>query len=291
MKRIKQIINYISLKIKPYYLIIKYDYKTDSLKIKTYHTFEDRAIKTLELFMIAFEQIKNKIKGNFTLKINTGDYCCSKRKIFAYSNDESVKNKIVSIPDFFFINWKETGVDDYDELCKKIVDESKKAYKYNKLFWIGNQYTHKTREKLLELSKKDNRIEAYGMQWNVVKGKNTPTKYVSLIDHVKYKYLIDIQGNGWSARTKVLFFTGRPLFLVDRKWKEYWYKDIKPFIHYIPVKEDLSDLVEKIDWAEKNYKKANLIAKNAQKFAINNLTKSKAIEEFEKIIVNASIRK
>ena len=91
------------------------------------------------------------------------------------------------------------------------------------------------------------------------------------------------------CKNKSFVFYWQTIFQVDRKQKEYWCKDIKPFVHYISVKEDLSDLVEKIDWAEKNNKKANLIAKNAQKFAINNLTKSKAIEEFEKIIVNASI--
>jgi len=38
---------------------------------------------------------------------------------------------------------------------------------------------------------------------------------------------------------------------------------LKPDKHYIPVKQDLSDLLEKIDWARKNDAVVQQIAKNA----------------------------
>lgn len=48
-----------------------------------------------------------------------------------------------------------------------------------------------------------------------------------------------------------------------------WYFDveIKPWIHYVPINEDLGDLREKMEWAEKNEKKAKQIARAGTIFA------------------------
>jgi spore maturation protein CgeB len=42
---------------------------------------------------------------------------------------------------------------------------------------------------------------------------------------------------------------------------------LKPFVHYIPIKKDFSDLFEKIEYLKNNDKEAERIAKNAQEFA------------------------
>ena len=118
--------------------------------------------------------------------------------------------------------------------------------------------------------------------------KQPSTMFVSLPEHCRYKYLIDIQGAGYSGRAKILLFSGRPLFLVDRRWHEYFYKDIKPFVHYIPVQEDLSDLIEKLDLADHHQKEAFRIAEEAQNYAINNLTREKAVEYLANVLVEYS---
>ena len=38
----------------------------------------------------------------------------------------------------------------------------------------------------------------------------------------------------------------------ESQFYEHFYKDLKPFEHYIPFKRDLSDLMEKIQWAKDN---------------------------------------
>lgn len=164
----------------------------------------------------------------------------------------------------------------------------KKKAIYPQLFWIGNVKTHPTRELLCTLAEKDKRIKAIGMNWNRVDKQKTMNgfdTYVSLPDHCQYKYLIDMMGRGWSARTKILMFSGRPLFIQDRKWTEYWYKDIKPFVHYIPVKADLSDLSTQISWAESHQQEAQQIAINAQKFACEYLTREAAINYLKNALI------
>ncbi len=74
--------------------------------------------------------------------------------------------------------------------------------------------------------------------------------------------------------------------MIDRKWKEFFYKDLKPYEHYIPVKEDLSDFSEQITWAETHQEEALKIARNAQNYAIENLSREKAIQYLENVLLD-----
>lgn len=84
---------------------------------------------------------------------------------------------------------------------------------------------------------------------------------------------------------------GSLIFKPESKYFEHFYKDLQPFVHYIPVQSDLSDLVEKIQWAQKNDDKAEQIAKNGQKFANEKISPinifcyhAHVLNEFSKII-------
>lgn len=265
------------------------------LSIRCPYSFEDRAIKSLEMFMMAFEYAKPRINKDLHALICFEDYperILTKRVIFSYTSGEAVgagrRNNIVMIPDFCFLNWKESGMTDYEDCCHEMLELSKKPPQYDTLFWIGNTKTHPTRKMLCALSEKDPRIEAYGMDWKYSDGRAVPTRFISLQDHTKYKYLIDVQGRGYSGRTKMLMFSGRPLFIADRKWKEFWYQDLVPFKHYIPVKEDLSDLTAQLDWVEANPEEAQRIAENAQAFARERLTRKAALRYLENTIVSCA---
>lgn len=52
---------------------------------------------------------------------------------------------------------------------------------------------------------------------------------------------------------------------------QWFFKPLKPYVHYIPLKHDISDLIEKIEWAKKNDNLCKQISKNATDFALNNL--------------------
>ena len=231
--------------------------------------------------MDAFEKVKPEIYKEFALRISYEGFSSGKEKVMAYCRREWDDN-IIAIPDFCFLNWKESGVDDYEMCWRSIVDASKIPPVYSTLFWIGNTQTHPTRRMLCEQVKKIEGLRRTAWDGNTRMEKLSRQKFVSLVDHTKYKYLIDIQGIGYSGRTKMLMFSGRPLFLVDRPWKEYWYESVVPFEHYIPVKQDLSDLVEKLDWAESHPTEVAHIAENAQQFAMSHLRREDALGYFQK---------
>ncbi len=52
---------------------------------------------------------------------------------------------------------------------------------------------------------------------------------------------------------------------------EHFYGQLERWTHYVPVKKDLSDLVERIRWALQHDEEAERIAKNARDFARRHL--------------------
>lgn len=255
-----------------------------------------RSESTAHLIIEACIQIKDIIKNNnknITLPIDVNDFKSKySPAILAYSKDTKKDNKTIYIPDFVFWSWPECGISDYSVLIDSMLEESRKSYLYDTLFWIGNPDTHKTRYKLLDISKNNPKIDARSVKWNnndkkLLRKERMSVEnnnYISLPDHCKFKYLIDLQGRGYSGRLKVLLFSGRPLFIQERKWKEFFFEKLIDGVHYIKVKEDLSDLELKLDWAESHPDECMKIAKNAQEFAIKNLTRQAAIRYMAEIL-------
>ena len=87
----------------------------------------------------------------------------------------------------------------------------------------------------------------------------------------RYTYLLDVEGNGWSGRLKLLLWSQRVVFLVDRPWKEDFFADLRPWMHFVPVRRDLSDLMERLDWAHANPERCHAIAQAALAFAMSRL--------------------
>lgn len=67
---------------------------------------------------------------------------------------------------------------------------------------------------------------------------------LSLLLFVLYpcRYLFNFRGVAASFRFKHLFLCGSLVFHVGDEWQEFFYPQLKPWVHYIPVKQDLSDV-------------------------------------------------
>lgn len=83
-----------------------------------------------------------------------------------------------------------------------------------------------------------------------------------------YKYILNIDGHSKPNRTSYLLNCGSVMFIVESKFvigNICWFDNVlKPYIHYIPIKYDFSDLEEKILWCRKNDDKCKNIVKNAK---------------------------
>lgn len=255
----------------------------------------ERVCNTSRMISDAMARVYDRLEHDFEINV-----CCNdsypdfySEVVLGYCKLADQQN-VILIPDFNFLGRPSIGADNYDKTCLQMCEASKVKPEYNTLFWIGNEVSHESRRILLELSQKDKRIEAYGMRWGkqdekgeydgLAAGAASASKYVSLVDHTKYKYLIDLPGYGWSGRMKSLMFSGRPLFIPDHDYYEYWHEDLVPFENYIPVKGDLSDLSQRIDWAEEHPKECEEIAKNAQDYALHHLMYENAIEKLSEVL-------
>ena len=101
-----------------------------------------------------------------------------------------------------------------------------------------------------------------------------------------YKYILNIDGHVSAFRLSNEMSMGSVILLVDSKWK-IWYKDlIKEYVHYVPVKSDLSNLFEIIDWCIANDSKCKEISSNALKFHNEFLSKNSMLDYMQKIFVD-----
>ena len=146
--------------------------------------------------------------------------------------------------------------------------------KEEKLFWRGRD-SNRERLKLVKLGQQhpdliNASITAYFF-FREEESRLGKSKHVPFFDFFIHKYQLCIDGTVAAYRLPYLLAGGSLVFKTESKYYEHFYKDLQPWTHYVPVKQDLSDLLEKIKWARNNDDKAGEISKNAQNYAINNL--------------------
>jgi len=219
------------------------------------------------------------------IKLVTDDYENADTD-YTYSKQNSF-NRL--IPDFTFHAWPETGLTDYNTFVDAISAAGLQPAIKNCVGWIGNPNTNVRRNLLLQIGgAHPDMFELTGMRWRGgPQGQQmNATRYISTPDLVQtYAVLLDIEGVGFSARLKHLLWSHRPVLLVDRPHKEFFFQYLKEWIHYIPVKRDLSDLVEITRWTFDNYEKACVIANNAYEFCQKYLTRDACYKQWDSVIM------
>lgn len=99
-----------------------------------------------------------------------------------------------------------------------------------------------------------------------------------------YKYVVNVDGHVSAHRLSLEMESGFCILLVQSKYK-LWFRDmLKPFVHYVPVKSDLSDLIEKIRWCKENDSKCKKIAQNSCEFSKKYLTKDGILDYLQKVL-------
>lgn len=145
-------------------------------------------------------------------------------------------------------------------------------------------------------------LDAGITKWNVRPRKIMGEKYLQTIDidnipfklvdsitpdiQSTYKYIIHIDGHTSAFRLSYQLNMNSVLLIVKSEWK-MWYTDmLKEYIHFVPVKEDLSDLLEKIKWCRNNENKCKEIASNAKRFYNKYLQKDGILDYCQKLLTD-----
>lgn len=235
----------------------------------------------------------------------TGDYSNYLAPVFSFCSKLTDKN-IILIPD--------TGCL-YNAKNNVLVEQVKAGtlqypwhVKQQMAFWRGSttggiytidNYKQMPRAKLVRTSRKfpqaldakfnnivqmgDNKVEAKLIELNYV------SSGLPVVEHLKYKYQILIDGNSASwERAYWQLFSNSVILKQESEWTQWYYCKLKPYNHYIPFRHDVEDLPEKINWAIDHDERVQEIIKNANQVAQECLNYSDMLLYLYVAIVNYS---
>ena len=212
---------------------------------------------------------------------------------FFMLSKDSAQNNIFLLPDTYMI-------DGYWAKLSAKIEVEKGAYpwkdKLNKIFWrgatTGGRYSLDNFNKLPRLSLVmqsklyPDLIDAKFLQYNqfsedqsgddlrgiFAKLFGDDNKKIKEIDHLKYKYLISLDGNtcAW-RRVPWIMLSNSVLIKQETNMIEWFYAAMKPYVHYVPVNSRITDIFSQLEWMKAHDDELQQISQNAQNFVQNNL--------------------
>lgn len=177
-----------------------------------------------------------------------------------------------------------TGMGRWDLKIQEL-DKAEKSWpweeKLNQVFFRGSR-TDEQRDPLILLARElpavvDAQFTASGSKRvndkTVTDGLGPIADQVSLEDHCKFRFLFNFKGVAASFRLKHLFLCKSLVFHVGDLWTEFFYFDLQPYVHYLPVQADMSDAQAMIEYAmhPDNAETIQKIIENGYNFIRENL--------------------
>jgi hypothetical protein len=141
-----------------------------------------------------------------------------------------------------------------------------------KLFWRGSGSRRSgflRKDVVLKLNGNSNTDVKFIHHW-IYEDDNIPEtcigKNVQFLEFANYKMVLIVDGNGISSAHSWCFGIGAVPFMITNN--DFWFKYLLiPFNNYIPIKYDLTDLEEKIEWVLEHDEEAKQIAERAYNLA------------------------
>ena len=108
--------------------------------------------------------------------------------------------------------------------------------------------------------------------------------YIPFEDFLSYRYQVDVDGISCAWLSCFLKLASKSLMLkVQSPYKQWYYGDLLPWKHYVPVASDLRDLIDVIDWIGAHQEAAQHIAEAGRSF-IREYTYERVLQETGQLI-------
>jgi hypothetical protein len=256
----------------------------ESLETHDFGGYETRNQSTLKLLAQAVIAVPS-VQFPWIL-VNTGDRdvpgSFEGHRVFSYSTQS--KDYGSACPDFVFDHWKQTQLDDYEAVAQELAAVGASPPRTNKLGWRGAN-TNPVRVAFARLN--DGKLfDVELISWNRSDPQRlTSNNFLSLSEQVRdWRYLIDVEGVGYSGRLKLLFFSRRVVFLQRRPYEEWYFPDLVPWVHYVPVERDMSDLMPALTRLREDPALERKIIEQSFEFAAARLTRAAAIKRWIELL-------
>lgn len=117
---------------------------------------------------------------------------------------------------------------------------------------------------------------------------NPNSNFLTMDQQAGYKYILHIEGHTQAFRLATELTMGCVILKVECEYQMWFEKYMEEYIHYIPVKKDLSNLVEQVNWCHSHQKKCMEIVENCKKFSKKYITKKAYLNEMVRILTTFS---
>jgi len=113
----------------------------------------------------------------------------------------------------------------------------------------------------------------------------TTRQWMDRRDQVNYRYILDVDGNAstWDA-TAWKMNSGSVIFKVESGWRQWFYDDYLPWVHYVPIADDFRDLDEKFAWCEAHPEECLAMIRECKALFHKVYTFSRVVESTRKIV-------
>lgn len=150
--------------------------------------------------------------------------------------------------------------------------------KQNKIFWRGGTTGHNIEHRIQPVIKINSfKHQQIDVKFSyVIQGKggymtgDILGDYIGMESWFNYKYILNLEGNDYSSSFPfILNSNSLALHTYPFRYETILFgDDIQPWVHFVPVKQDCSDIVEKLQWCEEHQEECKAIISRANAYIL-----------------------
>ncbi len=235
-----------------------------------------RVIEIVPMLVYLADNIKQPLSARFSV----GDLGCDGELSFS-----SGAPKAVLVPDNYFV-----GRNGYES--ERLLFASRRMAwtdRSTAVFWRGSTTGHRSggwqslpRIRLCQIANDNPHLpmdfginqvvqQEYTDEETDIRSEGLMKPFIHSDNFDAYRYHIDIDGNSnsWPGLFIKLLSGGAVLKVASQNGYCQWYYDkLVPWVHYIPIAADMSDLIEKVEWITGHDDQARRIGQAGRAFAL-----------------------
>jgi Glycosyl transferase family 90 len=178
-----------------------------------------------------------------------------------------------------------------------------RSHQYHQAIWRGgptgdHEPTENTRIRLCQKALErpdllDAKIVKRRKQWRPSSKTNDPIELfdedqlvgdkIPMVEFQNYRAIIDVDGHSWSSRFGKLLCYSSVILKVEPEDVDYFHPELQPWVHYIPVQSNLSNLYEMVEIAVSDDPSIAKIIQNANLWCLEHLNRSNLIQDMAHI--------